>query len=518
MAIQRDPSTGKFTKATAEPSSSIEQILAEEEQRKAALSADPSGGEAAAAAAAAAEEDAKKKAAAAAKPKDTESTDFLGDFVAPESRTPKPDKKADAEKAAAAAAKKADDAKKKREADEAAARRARPRTELTPEQIAAATAEGVARAMQAKPDAAKKPDAPAPDPNAGLPPDEQRKLNVLSHMEKLFPDRYKGLAEKYRTGQAKLDEYAAKWEKDHPGETFDESDDQHSEFMDAHNVDWLEEDYIEAIADIRAEAKQAALQKNSTEKVSALELKVNRREKLAEAVQAIETEKAFGRKEVWNGLGAGDVITENGMVNREKLTELNAKDPVGMPFRIAAAQDLDKEIEVIFKLMPPDDFKVNNRGLIDFNEKDPIHVAMSEFCDEAEKELSAKPVEDKTDADGRVFMPAAEYWALPKEKRENYWTLTAHDIAYLRARKIAKETDAQIKREKEKLKLFAKASGYTPPPDEENPGEEENREAPLPSQEKPHTPSLAGASRMAAAKNRPGAGTPASGKSFWSTF
>lgn len=517
MPIKRDSQTGKFVSASADAASpSIAEILAESDQRKAALDADAAKTpEQIEAEKKAADEAAQKERDEQARPKDTEASDFLGDFVSDSSRTPKPDKKAEAEKRKAEADRRAAEKKKKDDEAAAAARRAQPRQDtLTSADIAAAAAEGVARVL--KPEQKAK-EADKTNPDDALAPEEKRKLAVLGHMETLFPDRYKGLADKYRTGQKELETYAAKWEKENPGREFDETDDDHKEFMADHNVDWLEEDYIEAVADMRAEQKHADAQKQSSDKVTALEMKVNRREKLTEAAPAIATEQTFARKKLWADFKQ-DALNEAGFPDRDKITALNAKDPISTAYRIAAAKDLDAEVETIYMLMPPDEHRVAGRGLVDYDPKNPVHVEMGRFCDETEKLLSAKPIEEKTDADGRVFLPAEDYYKLPKEKRANHWTLTAHDVAFLRARKIAKETQAFIAREEQKLKNFAKARGYTPPADAENEDSTVDETHADDGTEKPHSPSLGGESRLAAAKNKAGAGAPGGGKNFFSDF
>jgi len=80
---------------------------------------------------------------------------------------------------------------------------------------------------------------------------------------------------------------------------------------------------------------------------------------------------------------------------------------------------------------------------------------MSEFSERMEQALSKAPLEDKTDSEGRTFMPSDKFYKLPAAERENHWTLQARDVIYKRARVLATETSQKIKDEEERLTKFA---------------------------------------------------------------
>jgi hypothetical protein len=129
------------------------------------------------------------------------------------------------------------------------------------ESLVKAAAEGAARAI--KPEEKK----PEPPPEDDLPAEEKRKLAVLSQMEKNWPDKYKGLEQRYRGSLDKLLAYAERWEKEHPGKEFDEAEKDeegneiHKEFLDKNDVDWEDDDYIDALTDIKNRLRPSSAQK-----------------------------------------------------------------------------------------------------------------------------------------------------------------------------------------------------------------------------------------------------------------
>lgn len=130
---------------------------------------------------------------------------------------------------------------------------------LTAADIAAATAEAVARALPRdrtdRAEGERKTDTPE---EPWLTPTDKRKLKVLEQMETLFPDQYRDISKRYNQSKRALVEYAQNWEKEHPGEEFDENAEEHQDFYERNDVEWQDEDYLEAAADLKAQAKMSA--------------------------------------------------------------------------------------------------------------------------------------------------------------------------------------------------------------------------------------------------------------------
>lgn len=383
---------------------------------------------------------------------------------------------------------------------------------IDPEQIAAKVAEGVARAMQ-KPGAA--PAAPPAAPT--LTESDNRRLQVYERLEKLFPDRYKDLASKQREFLKRAAEYADRWEKEHPGETFDPDDDEHNDlYSEEPSVD--QDDYIEGLSDIRAEvaASRDPVRKKFEEKIDELE----REKAIVRATPQINKQSISAARTLWAGLGEefADVVAEDGTVNAQKLAEMQANDPVATGLRINAANMMRFEAPEIYKLMnglvknaaenPPDNPDEQQKQLIQ------IHRNVNAFGYELEQWLLSRPEAERVDEHGRMFMDMPSYYCLKADQREKYWTLTPEVVIIARAQDLARQTREFIEKEEEKFKQWATARGLqlpnspatqspppvqrpTPPPDE--------REL------KPKSPPAVAPSKLAAAKTQNG-GESASGR------
>lgn len=359
---------------------------------------------------------------------------------------------------------------------------------LTADQIAEATARGVTAAMTPKPED-KKPAAPA---ESDLPAEEQEKISVLAQMEKQFGDKYRGLADKYKTSYRKLTAYAKDWESKHPGETFDDNAEEHKTFFEENDVDWEDQDYIKAMVKLSTDTALEAERRKTNEKLT----KFERKEKLQEAAPQIFAEQVRADRNYWTKLGPefADIVDEKGVINQAKLEEMKKADPVAYQIQVGNAADLRRETAAIYSLM---------NGLVEFDAKNEIHVAMGQFASEAEQRMVKMPAEDQLDAEGRSFMPAADFYKMKKAERESlYWTFNSTDIAALRAAALARETQVRLDSEEKTFQARAAARGLLPAKKGEErpqpkPAEKEEEPPPNPN-EKPASPSAASESRAAA--------------------
>lgn len=381
----------------------------------------------------------------------------------------------------------------------------RPRQEpsMTPEAIAAAAAEGVARAM--KPEPAAKPE-PTKSPVDDLPAKEKRKVEVMQRMEKLYPDDYKDLSKRYVESLLKVSKYADEWEANHPGETFDEDAEEHRAFYDANNVDWEDHDFNAAIADMVAEKKAEGVTKEANERLSAVE----RAEKVREAQGTIAAETTEGHRIFWKSCGEefADMLDKDGNVNKAKVDEIAKNDPLAFNRLIEGINQLNVEVAETYKVM---------HGLAPFDPKNVAHVTMMQYVADKEKAFSQLPEADQLDNEQRRFLPREKYYALPKDKRDDYWCLGFKDIKALRSADLARERLKIIEQEEAAHRTWAEARGFKVPEKAKKPA----GQAPQPpppnhdsSGRKPVTPSAGGETRLAAAVEAAGAEASEGVKSF----
>lgn len=366
-----------------------------------------------------------------------------------------------------------------------------PAPALTAEQMAAAVAEGTARAIAAKP---KQDEPPKPESDGELSAEDKKRLPVLERLEKLMPEQYKGISKKYKDSRKAEEKYIAEWKAANPGQEFDGDSDVHDAFYEKNEIEWQDEDYMEAQADIRAEAKIEERMRPVQGKLT----EFDRMQKLQAEAPKIGEEQNFHAREFWKHMGKDyeGLVTEKGL-DMAKWAELEKADPVLHGIRAQAAIALNIETQEMYKLM---------NGLATYDEANPVHVNLTEFATRIEAELASKPADEQRDAEGRQFLPAEKYYKLPKAQRESlYWTPSMRDLMAVRSAELAGNAAKMIAAEEKKLETWAKARGLAkngaatetqqpPPPPPAEPTETEDG--------KPISPSADDQTRLAAVRGR----------------
>ena len=221
--------------------------------------------------------------------------------------------------------------------------------QLSAEEITEAAARGVASALK-KPE---EPPAKVEDATAKLPADEQRRIAVLTEMEKANPGKYKDISKLYQESLAKLVTYADDWEKVHPGETFDEEAPEHKDFIEQNEagLDWDDDDYTDALAEIKVQKvvgesrKQTEAQQEHTKRLQAALPEI--------AKTRLSAGKSFLEKV---GPEFAAIVGADGVVVKENFDKLNAEDPVKAEIVISSADLVEKlvaENYALFKQLVP---------------------------------------------------------------------------------------------------------------------------------------------------------------------
>ena len=311
-----------------------------------------------------------------------------------------------------------------------------------------ALGESIGRSI-AEATAKAKPEAQAPKET---PKDkaEARRIAVLDRMEKMDPDQYKGLSSRFKENKSKLQAYAAEWEAANAGEKFDENADEHSDFIEAleAQVQYEDDDYTEALADIRLDAKTEERKGELDERISNVERTQRAREESPKILKAgVEAGNQF-----WQEMGDDfkEVITDSGDVNPERLKAIAEEDPVKHDIAVAAADAVERTAATIYMLA---------HQLANFDPKNSAHAGLAQFALTQEEALLKRPSAERFNDEGLAFARKAEYDRMPKEQRAKHWTFTAEDLTFLATRAIAKQAKADLAAEDAKFTKRARARG-----------------------------------------------------------
>lgn len=411
------------------------------------------------------------------------------------------------------------DAAKPKPAPKPAARPMQP--VIDEERLGRSIAEGLAPHL-------KREEKPKEEPReTGLSAKNQRKLEVFERMSALNKDRYGDLPQKFTAGVKKLSEYKAQWEQEHPGQEFDEAAEEHAEFIDSVSsaLDYEDEDFTDAIADMRADRKI-----EEKLKPVAQELKTLKTSKLAEQeMPQAQARGAAAAKDFYSALGDDfkHLIGAEG-VDSEAMNNLKDNDPDAHEILTSMAQSaatMASEIHLI------------GRGLREFDPaKNELHRAISGFALKMERQYMAAPIEERTDDKGRTFVTAQQWAEMPEKARANHWTFSPDDLIYMESRSFAAMAKKDLTAAEEKFNRAAKARGIettprgqrsttrlrpiTPARERENAHElaEDDEDPADPASRKPQTPMSPNSPSLAASLRKKGGGSQSPVESFTSKF
>lgn len=312
-----------------------------------------------------------------------------------------------------------------------------------------------------------------------LPAAEQRRVSILTEMEKSNPDKYKGMADLYKKSLANLVDYAAKWETEHPGETFDEDAEDHKEWIaqNEQGLDWDDDDYTDALAEIKVQKVVGDSQKKDDMKVAAAA-------RLQSAMPVIAAERLAAGRSFLSKMGEeyAAIVGEDGVVKKEVFDKLNSEDPVKTEIIISSADMVERLVAENHALF---------NGLVPFSGQNPLHRDISNFILQKEAQLLKLPSDQQQNSKGHPFKPAAVFWKLSKEQQGKFWTFNQKDIQVLLVNGVYQQAKKQISVEDEKFAKRAKARGINLETPLEKPTVQSTvKPVPADEDDKPETPDV----------------------------
>ena len=339
--------------------------------------------------------------------------------------------------------------------------------QFTPEKIAEITAQAATAAVKAiaQENAAETP----PAEEIQLLPEEQEALRVLGEMEKLHPDKYKGIVDKTKGGLREYDRRVAAWQEANPGQTWDENGADAEALRNETSPQWDPGDYKAAEREIVVSPLKQQYQKLQ-DRLAELEGRQHQQE-LAPVVlsKAVEVGKAAAAD-----LGAPeDIIGANGTFDQAKADALRESDPAGQIIlqTVAVAENFAAAATTLLA-----------GGTIDNNQ---LAQGVAQATVDLERDVQQLPAKDRL-YEGREFRTRKDYFHLPAKERGKYWIVDAEDVIakglHDEARGILSLGRQQAEAERQRATKFgwkpptkpakagaAAAPGSTPPPEQPRP-------------------------------------------------
>ena len=319
---------------------------------------------------------------------------------------------------------------------------------MTPKEIAEIANEVVKAGQKTAMEAAK-PVEPE------LTPKQKRDHAVLKRIEESNPARA-GVAAKYLDSQKKFAAYKSAWELEHKGEAFNPEAAEHEAFVSANEVTYDQDEYMEALADIKAEERTAKAMEPITKKFETEEQQRKQQARVAELVPKIVTHQKTTALVFFNQMGDDfkGVLDDGGTLVVDKMKTLTDANPATKRV-FGLAEQTEKFAGQVMAIAA---------GLAMFDEKSPLDREIFEFANKQEAAMQALPDEKRVNENGQEFCTAADYAKMNAAQRKDYWTLSDTDLSALYAVEKAAEAKKIIEDDAKEFNARLIQMGYKPQP------------------------------------------------------
>lgn len=284
---------------------------------------------------------------------------------------------------------------------------------------AAAAATAVVEAMEKN---KKEAPAPAEVDLSFLDNEERSKLPALEQLEKMYPEKYKGLSKKFTDSIKSAADYETEWTKANPGKEFDSEAEEHNDFYNRNEVKWDDDDYTDARVELRSRKIGEEATKPLTEKISKIEADERRRQIEPTATNAARNTA----KTMFDALGGEyvNVVGNNGAIDASIIKKLTEDSPEIANAVFTSARDLEMLSAEAIRL---------DSGVVNYDQNNQLHSRLVTYATNQEQAMMSLPEQDRLNKDGKSFMPSAQYVKLTQAQRSKHWTFTAADLNVLLA-------------------------------------------------------------------------------------
>lgn len=252
--------------------------------------------------------------------------------------------------------------------------------------------------------------------------EERSKLPALEQLEKMYPEKYKGLSKKFTDSIKSAADYEAEWVKANPSKEFDPEAEEHNDFYNRNEVKWDDDDYTDARVELRSKKIGEEATKPLTEKISKIEADERRRQIEPTATNAARNTA----KTMFDALGGEyvNVVANNGAIDASVIKKLSEDSPEIANAVFTSARDLE--------MLSAENIRLDS-AVISYDQNNQLHSRLATYATNQEQAMMSLPEQDRLNKDGKSFMPSAQYVKLTQAQRSKHWTFTAADLNVLLA-------------------------------------------------------------------------------------
>ena len=328
---------------------------------------------------------------------------------------------------------------------------------------------------------------PGPDPARDLRPDDAYEYEVAKFMAESDP-RFKGADKSFLDSVRQSEKYAARWETQNPGKTFNPEDEEHEEFFSSvqrpYQPHELEQAKMEMVA-------QRVAEKRFSKREAELQKTIDNLKK--DSVQKDLAPKITGIMRSAAGVIAKAVDEEAfKTLSTGGFGKLKEEDPIMADVITAAINELSPTIEALVQLDDP-------KSPIEYDENNPTHVEIFKFLAEKEQEYEGSVI------DGRTCVTREDYRNMTPSQRSRSFFLTTDNLIAELVAIGAERVGKQVEAGKAHLEKLAARLGYVKQPSSNGAGESAQvtskpntlpSDPPKPAVEKPVSPAAVSGAKV----------------------
>ena len=274
----------------------------------------------------------------------------------------------------------------------------------------------------------------------GLDDEDTHSYEVFNHMEKLNPDKYKGLKDRFARFVEQSREYQRKWVQDNPDSVFNVEDEEHAEFFQKNEPKYAQSDFSKSERRIDMEDVVQDVEKKYSQKIEDLEEKLQRKRAAEPAAEQMANSAIVDLVEAISP-ELRKALDEGGPEAAEK------QDPLLYDHVDKAANSLSAMVYEIAQ---------NNESGLFNGRNNEIHNAIGEFLMGREDYINSLPASSRV-WNGRRFATNKEYGRMSKADRKSHWTIDSN----LLKTELVKHFSTTVKGEVEKTKAMLSRYGAT---------------------------------------------------------
>lgn len=280
-----------------------------------------------------------------------------------------------------------------------------------------------------------------------LPDEHRRHAGVYRSMEEMFPTKYPDLRKKLVEFSKTETDYIAKWESEHPGQSFNGDSNDHDDFYAQHAPVFDEQDFKAAERGLIVNEATSKAEAKAEKRVSQIEQRLNQQTAQPKISQAISS--------LTKGiLESMDPELVKLMASPEELSTLPQKDEEAAGILIGIVQRDRPVIEANIAY---------HDGAVEFNAKDPAHARLAQVALDVEQLMAAQTEEAQVDQQGRAFATREDYAQMPPAERVKHWIVGKDEIEVFILTEAKREARAAREDLQKRHEAYAKRMGWATP-------------------------------------------------------